>query len=724
MRGRAHGAFGSPVPGVVDGPNRGGGRRRGPSGVPSLTLILTVSRPNRDAPSRLRAPRCSTTGRSTRWAWPRMSVLDAPGTVVGSPRRPSSARDALFVLAQLRPGCSSPPTRRRRAATWAPTCGARPTSATTCCPRAGSPAGRRTGTPASPPTSSTWWSRRCHRGPRRRAASAGPRCRSWPPRRRRLGGARSRRSAACAGDRRGGARRRARGRPALRRRLQAGDRRRRRGAAGGLLRRSAGWPACRSRPAAPGRGALCVPFNREPVDGSTPATSSAATWRHAGGRVHLLDQPRLLRALPRLPAARPADRPATAAGLRCSSRCTALCHLIPRSTPSPATAVASSCRCRDRRRLRWLPDALPVAGSLCRLLDAAVPLRHAYLNDMGWEKLAGNGRPAQRLPATSSLPDVDPAGRGARARSGCVVSVVLRRPGRLRSSPALCRCLAAASPSSPCPQARLWNARCCRSASCASACSPASASPSWAGRSAIAGRPTIPSGPCASGAAVTGPSACSPRRRSRRRCPSACCRSGPTARRTAATAGVRLDVSRRAHATSSGAGPRGTISGYERKAGLPRVPRASCRRWAGRRDRRLRAGDVGVRATGSTATARRWRRCCCRSGPTAASARWRACTSRRRPRRRTTSSTSRRCRRAPVAPQRDLPYTRLRHRPRRAAAPAAWACGTTWPSTTPEAVGGRRHPDLTEVAPSGPWHVYEVADARPRRSRSRTSRRS
>ena len=59
---------------------------------------------------------------------------------------------------RLRPApagrCSSP-TPRRRAATWAPTCGAPTTCATTCCPRAGSPVGRPTGTPASPPTTST-----------------------------------------------------------------------------------------------------------------------------------------------------------------------------------------------------------------------------------------------------------------------------------------------------------------------------------------------------------------------------------------------------------------------------------------------------------------------------------------------------------------------------------------------------------------------------------------
>ena len=49
----------------------------------------------------------------------------------------------------------------RRAATWAPTCGRRPTSATTCCPMGGSSAGRWTGTPACPCTASTCCRRRC-----------------------------------------------------------------------------------------------------------------------------------------------------------------------------------------------------------------------------------------------------------------------------------------------------------------------------------------------------------------------------------------------------------------------------------------------------------------------------------------------------------------------------------------------------------------------------------
>ena len=44
------------------------------------------------------------------------------------------------------------------AATWVPTCGGRPSSATSCCPGSGSAAGPPTGTPGSPPTTSTWWS--------------------------------------------------------------------------------------------------------------------------------------------------------------------------------------------------------------------------------------------------------------------------------------------------------------------------------------------------------------------------------------------------------------------------------------------------------------------------------------------------------------------------------------------------------------------------------------
>ena len=66
----------------------------------------------------------------------------------------------VFVVHPARPGQRARRRRRPRAATWAPTCGRRPTCATTCSRRSASPAGPPTGTPASPRSSSTWCSRR------------------------------------------------------------------------------------------------------------------------------------------------------------------------------------------------------------------------------------------------------------------------------------------------------------------------------------------------------------------------------------------------------------------------------------------------------------------------------------------------------------------------------------------------------------------------------------
>ena len=168
-------------------------------------------------------------------------------------------------------------------------------------------------------------------------------------------------------------------------------------------------------------------------------------------------------------------------------------------------------------------------------------------------------------------------------------------------------------------------------------------------------------------------------------------------------------------ATSSRAGRGGTTRATRARTAYPRVPTTSSRSHgtrSGRARARVRPGVLGVRERSSTATARRWRRCCCRTGPTAASARWRACTSRRRRRRRTTSSTRRAVDRALVRPAR--PALRQRSTSTSGVAPAA-------ADRRPLLHGARRrprssrppatHPDLTEVADSGPWHVYEVADS-------------
>ena len=104
------------------------------------------------------------------------------------------------------------------------------------------------------------------------------------------------------------------------------------------------------------------------------------------------------------------------------------------------------------------------------------------------------------------------------------------------------------------------------------------------------------------------------------------------------------------------------LHGLREEAGVSRVLRLHEHDGAGRPRARLRPADVGVRRRRSSATARRWRRCSCRSSPTAASARWRACTSSRRRPRRSTSSTSASCRTKCSCAQRNLPYGGARHR--------------------------------------------------------------
>ena len=130
---------------------------------------------------------------------------------------------------------------------------------------------------------------------------------------------------------------------------------------------------------------------------------------------------------------------------------------------------------------------LPVAGLLGAFWVAAVPAgRHAYVNDMGWEKLPSDnatlldGETSQHL-WNYYLGQSNPGGVRALlwplalAAVGLIVSVVFRfRPGFLLAGAWSRR---SASRSRSCPRPGSGTPACCPSTSCASSCWPASAWP-------------------------------------------------------------------------------------------------------------------------------------------------------------------------------------------------------------------------------------------------------
>jgi hypothetical protein len=143
-----------------------------------------------------------------------------------------------------------------------------------------------------------------------------------------------------------------------------------------------------------------------------------------------------------------------------------LCHLIPAFFALGATAIALVVW-PGRARLKWLLPTLPVAGMVSAFWVLPFLSRHAWVNDMGWEKLpSGN---AMLLDAKTPqhlwhyyLGQSNPGGTKALlwplalAAVGLVVSLVYRfRPGFL-----LAGALAASGVAfAVMPQARLWNAR-------------------------------------------------------------------------------------------------------------------------------------------------------------------------------------------------------------------------------------------------------------------------
>ncbi|MEJ7585110.1 MAG: hypothetical protein WKF43_13755, partial [Acidimicrobiales bacterium] len=135
-----------------------------------------------------------------------------------------------------------------------------------------------------------------------------------------------------------------------------------------------------------------------------------------------------------------------------------LCHLIPAFFALLVTGLAFVVW-PGRARLRWLLPTLPVAGLLSAWWVVPFVLRSSYVNDMGWEKLPGenavNGAGSPQTVWDYLMPHALwwPL---ALAAVGLVVSVVYRfRPGWLLSAAMVVSGAAFVL----IPQARLWNAR-------------------------------------------------------------------------------------------------------------------------------------------------------------------------------------------------------------------------------------------------------------------------
>ncbi len=145
---------------------------------------------------------------------------------------------------------------------------------------------------------------------------------------------------------------------------------------------------------------------------------------------------------------------------------TGLCHIIPAFFALAGTAVAFAFSRPYRPRLRWLVPTLGVAGLLSAFWVLPFVWQRPYLNDMGWEKIPAGI-------ASRSVADVvtDPALRGevvatllpdplrwvaVLAAVGLVVSIVMRvRVGLFLAVIALSFAAAFVLV----PQGRLWNAR-------------------------------------------------------------------------------------------------------------------------------------------------------------------------------------------------------------------------------------------------------------------------
>ena len=123
----------------------------------------------------------------------------------------------------------------------------------------------------------------------------------------------------------------------------------------------------------------------------------------------------------------PAHRSAPGAGRGACSRCAGLCHLDPgRSSSSPAPPLALGRAARARPGCGGWLARCPVAGLLAAFWVLPFFWRRAYVNDMGWEKLAAASRAlAARASVLRHL-------RALSIAAGCSLSLAGRRCGDLR----------------------------------------------------------------------------------------------------------------------------------------------------------------------------------------------------------------------------------------------------------------------------------------------------
>jgi hypothetical protein len=132
---------------------------------------------------------------------------------------------------------------------------------------------------------------------------------------------------------------------------------------------------------------------------------------------------------------------------------TVLCHLIPALFAGVATVAAVLVHQPYRQRIRWLLPTVPVAGLLASFWVLPFLLRRDYLNDMGWQKLPGENSAqtiwSYLLPRPLWIV-------AALAMMGIGLSIVLV----IRAGLVLTITMAAFGVAFVVmPQARLWNAR-------------------------------------------------------------------------------------------------------------------------------------------------------------------------------------------------------------------------------------------------------------------------
>ncbi len=136
---------------------------------------------------------------------------------------------------------------------------------------------------------------------------------------------------------------------------------------------------------------------------------------------------------------------------------TGLCHLIPAFYALAGTALIALLRRPARDTLRWLAAVLPVGGLLSAFWVLPFFWRRAFVNDMGWEKLPRPDETVWKylIPRTPDSP-VDLRWVLALALIGLVLSIAFK----VRLGWVLGACILASGLAFVLlPEGRLWNAR-------------------------------------------------------------------------------------------------------------------------------------------------------------------------------------------------------------------------------------------------------------------------